>query len=243
MRQPLVATMLALCSACIAGPGLLAVEDAPVSTGELRLFLGMEPAYTVNEEAEAANGDSTSYAWEGADSDAGSVAVQYVADFGQPMAVLGQPILGFELLVSGATLTPNSFTVDGRSYTNSGGEEFSYLAFTPTAIAGWRFAKPDSSEVGLIGELQFLAGATILHGESSDDAGSNDQSMGFGFDLGARVLFGIKESGWTGALVAGVRRGWASIELDHDGYDQSYTSTLDLDRVGAELMLAVGHTF
>lgn len=240
MRQPLVATMLALCSACIAGPILSAADADPSDAGELRIMLGMEPAYEVSEEATATDGTSTTYEWKGLDKDAGSVAVQYVAEFGNASQVLGQPIIGFELLVSSASLKPTGYTVDSVAYTNGNDEKFTYFAVTPTAVVGWRFAKPETSEVGAIGELQLLAGGTVLRGESSDSSGTSDTSLGFGFDVGARVLFGIKEGGWTGAVVGGARRGWASIEMDREG---SYTSTLDLDRMGYELMLAVGHSF
>lgn len=233
--QSLVATLAVV--SCV-----MAAEDAAAPTGDLRLIVGMSPAYEVSEDATSSSGE-TSYAWEGTEKDAGTVAVQYVAECGQPMGVMGQPILGLELLCTSAVLKPKTFTVDGVSYANTRGEQVSYLAFTPTAVAGWRFAKPDSSAVGMIGEMQFLLGATVVTGESSNNAGSDDMSVGFGVETGARVMLGIQESGWTGAVLAGVRRGWASIEFDHDAYGSSYTSTLTLDRIGAELMLVVGHSF
>lgn len=251
MRQSLVAALSASSSAAAAtlvaliaaGSSLAAAdggETAPV--GELRLLAGMSPAYEVSETAES-GGASTTYRWEGADSDAGTFAVQYVRPYGSPMTVLGQPIFGLEVLFSAATLRPDSYTVDGSSYANTTQEEFSYLAMTPTAIAGWRFAEPESRTAGLVGELHFLLGATVLRGEVLNQAGSDDTSIGYGFEVGARAMLGLKEGGWTGAVVAGVRRGWASIEMERDGYGSSATSTLDLDRVGAELMLVVGHSF
>ncbi|MBN8526153.1 MAG: hypothetical protein J0M02_12540 [Planctomycetes bacterium] len=240
MRQSLVATTLALGSVFVAGPCLSAADADASPTGELRILLGMEPGYEVSEEAKAVDGSTTSYEWEGLDKDAGAVAVQYVTEFGNLSQVLGQPIIGFEVLCSSAVLKPTGYTVDGGTYSNDNDEEFNYFAVTPTAVVGWRFAKPETSEVGAIGELQLLAGGTVVRGEVSDNSGASDTSLGFGFDVGARIVFGIKEGGWTGAVVGGARRGWASIEMDREG---SYTSTLDLDRMGYELMLAVGHSF
>jgi hypothetical protein len=239
MRQLSLVNTLA--ATLVAATCLAAVEGQDAPAGELRLLLGTSPGYEVSEDAKNAGGDVT-YEWGGTEANAGTVAMQYVVEVGQPTYFLGQPILGGELLVTGADLRPKTYNADGVVYANTDGEKLTYLAVTPTLVAGWRFAKPASSAIDVIGELQFLLGATVLTGEISNSLGS-DRSYGLGFETGARLLLGIQEEGWTGAVVVGARRGWASLTFDQDAAGNSFSTTSNLDRIGAELMLVIGHSF
>lgn len=241
MRPHTLVATLALCAAL---PLAAAAEKAPVKAathedgaGELRLAVGLVPVYEVSEDASGSSG-STTYDWEDDDNTAAGFAVQYV----KPLANSPQPnkplLWGVEVLVSSATVQPDLYQVGGSVFGNSDGEKLSYVSLTPAAVLGWRFAQPSSRGMGVLGELQVHAGPTLLSGEVVNGLGS-DRSLGYGFDTGARVVFGLHERGWTGTVMAGFRRGWAGLDLDQG----SYTSELTLDRIGAEVLVSLGYLF
>lgn len=242
MRPHTLVATLALCAALplAAAAEKVSAVKAPThedGAGELRLAVGLVPVYEVSEDASGASG-STTYEWEDDDNTAAGLLVQYVkplAHSPQP----GKPLLwGLEVLVSSATVQPEQYQVGGTTFGNNDGEKFSYVALTTSAVLGWRFAQPSSRGLSVLGELQAHAGPTLLSGEVVNGLGS-DRSLGYGFDTGARVVFGLHERGWTGTVMAGFRRGWAGLDMDQG----NYTSELTLDRIGAEVLVSVGYLF
>ena len=222
--------------------GLVAAETPPekpeTQAGEFRVLLGIAPAYAVTEEATPrGGGGTTTYEWEGTEENARVLGLQYVRPFGKAN-VIGQPIFGLELQISNAELKPTSYTVDGSSFSNNLSERITYVAFTPAAILGLRFAEPEDNELGLIGEVQAMVGLSLIGGYIESDLGT-DGSLGYGVDGGVRILLGLKEAGWSGSVIAGVRGGYASISFDQG----NPTSDMTLESVGAEVLLAIGHEF
>ncbi len=219
--------------------GLIAAETPEAPIGDVRVLLGIAPAYQVSEESTSLyGGPATTYEWEGTDDYARVLGVQYVRKFGKANTI-GQPIVGLEVQIAGAELKPTGYTVDGASFTNNLNERINYVAFTPAAVLGLRFAEPEDNEIGLIGEVQAMIGLTVLSAYIESDLGT-DRSMGYGLDGGARIMLGLKESGWSGSIIAGVRGGFASVSFEQGNPS---SSDMTLESIGAEVLLAIGHEF
>jgi len=222
--------------------GLAAAETTDASLppviGDLRILFGITPAYIVTEEViPLGGGGSIIYDWQGTDDYTRCVAFQYVRPFGK-QRLLGQPIVGLELQIAQADLKPQTYDVNGTTFSNNLNEHIGYVAITPAAVIGLRFAEPESNELGLIGEAQFMLGVTVMSGNIESDLGT-DRSMGYGVDGSARIMLGLKEAGWTGAMVAGVRTGYAAISFDQG----NPTSDMTLESTGAEVFFVIGHSF
>ena len=221
----------ALAAAEPAGPAVL-------SRGDMRLLAGVLPAYEVEEESTAsATGSVSSYDWKDTDSNAGAIGVQYLREFG-PAERNGQALIGVELLIHTATLTPGGYTSGGQSFGNADGEEFSYVGLSPALVLGWRFAQPTGNSLGFLGELQAAGGVTALSGTIDNGLG-NESGYGFGLDGAVRGLLGLQEAGWTGTVSVGLRSSWATISLDQT----TKSSDLTLNGLGAEILVSAGWLF
>jgi hypothetical protein len=147
-------------------------------------------------------------------------------------------VIGAEVILHSAALKPESYTSGGQELTNVDGEQFSYVAISPAFVCGWRYLQPEGNRLGLLGEIQAVAGVTLLAGQIENSLGS-DASFGYGVDGGIRALLGLQEAGWTGTVSVGVRRGWATISMDQG----TKTSDLTLDAMGAEVLVSAGYLF
>jgi len=229
--KPLVSLTLLAC-------GLAAAEPAAPARSDVRVLVGVEPAYEVTEKAKPSGGGASStYDWKGTDTTSVAVGVQRVWEFGAQKPA-GRALLGYEVIIHGNTIKPESYTSGGSTFSNADDESFDYVALSPALVLGWRFAQPENASVGFLGEIQGIVGPSVVSGRITNAYGS-DISVGYGFDTGARVVLGIQESGWTGAVLAGVRRGVASITLNQD----TYKSTMTLESMGAEVLVSVGCVF
>lgn len=227
--------LIHLASVTLMAASLAAVET---SRNDLRLMVGMVPAYEVQEDSTPAAGGATSgYDWQGTDISALAIGVQYLVDVGKPRES-GRPVIGAEVLIHSASLKPETYASGGSTLSNVDGEQFSYVAISPALVLGWRFAQPENNRLGLLGELQAVAGVTLLTGQIDNQYGT-DTSFGYGVDGGVRALLGLQEAGWTGNVSVGVRRGWATISMDQD----TKTSDLTLDAMGVEVLVSAGYLF
>jgi hypothetical protein len=223
-----------------AAGGLCAAEPVAAKPVEARLLLGLVPAYEVTEGRPDSGGGNTDYVWDGTDNHGRAVALQ-VAWALEPSGGV-KPILGVELMIHGATLTPTGYSGGGSTYGNADGEEFSYLAVTPMVIAGLRVLEPHDERLGMLLELQAGLGFSVIHGEIENGYGDS-AGIGLAGDATIRALFALQEQGWTGGVLVGLRGSWGGLEIDQSDGSGSFTSDLTLEAVGAEAMLVVGRTF
>lgn len=220
----------------------LATAAEPVATGmEVRLMGGVGPNYAVEDErSPSGGGPASSYDWEGLPNNAVTVAGQMIwtSDRG---GRFGRPQLGIELSSSYANMEPSGYAVAGTRQANAVSERMNYLTVSPRLVLGLRLTDEPVRGAAPLVELQFATGPVLARGEVTSSLGT-DSSIGYGWDAGARAVFGIAEDGWSLGLMLGYGVGMAVMSFDGVG-STAYTSEMTLTRNGGEALVFGGCAF
>lgn len=213
-----------------------AVEPTPphvqpaTRAGEWRLIAAIAPAYAVEEDYDGSSGWET-YDWQGTGEQAPLIAAQYQRPLGD-----GSWSWGVELYGSWRELRPSSYELAGATVGNPDGEHLIYHTATLALLLTWHALQPEDERLSLFVDAQASLGPTMLTARLINGSGS-DRSFGYGGDGAVRLIAGLAERRWLGAMLIGWHHGYAVSEIEIG----PRRSELWLERSGAELGLVVGH--
>lgn len=214
-----------------AGESVASAELGTVARAEWRLAAGLMPAYEVTKEESERGALQATYEWLGTAERAPLIAAQY----GQRIA--DAPFSwGVELKGSWRELRPRSYRSGGKAYANLDGEHLVYHSATLALTGTWQAVRSSDERLAFLVDVQASLGPTVLAAHLANSQGS-DRSVGYGGDASVRLIAGLSERRWQGAILLGWCHGVAITEFKLP----SYRSEFQLERSGIEAAVMIGH--